>query len=121
MHGGILAGKYRRWLVEMVGQSDDRLGIVNTRPIGVACLWLGQDTSSEREGGPGENRWPCRDELPVEESDLGDVESHVLNFSVVRSFREGNLKKRIDCGVTDDPVEGLQDAPFHLSELLVIV
>jgi hypothetical protein len=105
----------------MVGQIDDRLRVVSTRPIGVACLGSGQYTSRKGEGGSGEDRWSRRYEFLVEESDLGDVQSHVLNLSIVRSFREGDLEERIDGGVTDDPVEDLQNVPLHLSEHLIAV
>jgi hypothetical protein len=43
----------------------------------------------------------------VEESNLGDVQSHVFNLGIVRSFRESDLKEGIDGGVTNHPVEGL--------------
>jgi hypothetical protein len=57
----------------------------------------------------------------VEKSNLGDVESHVLNLNIVWSFRKGDLEEGIYCCVADHPVEGLQNVPFHLSEHLVIV
>ena len=121
MHGGILAGKYRRWLVEMVGQTNDCLGVVSTRPICVACLRSGQDTSRKGEGGSGKDRWSSRDELLVEESDLGDVKSHVLNLSIVGGLRQGDLEEGIYRGVTNDPVKSLQNVPLHLGEHFIVV
>jgi len=86
MHGCILAGKYRGWLIQVVGQTDDCLRVVSTRPVGVACLGSGQDASRKGKGGSGEDGWPGGDELLVEEGNLGDVESHVLNFGIVWGF-----------------------------------
>jgi hypothetical protein len=57
----------------------------------------------------------------VEESNLGNVQGHVLNFCIVGSFGEGDLEEGIHGGVPDNPVQSLQDVPFHLSEHLVVV
>jgi hypothetical protein len=57
----------------------------------------------------------------VEESDLGDVKSHVLNLSIVGGLRQGDLEEGIYRGVTNDPVKSLQNVPLHLGEHFIVV
>jgi len=57
----------------------------------------------------------------MEKSDLGDVQGHMLDFGIVRRLGESNLEESVDSRVSNDPVEGLQNVPLHLSEHLVIV
>lgn len=57
----------------------------------------------------------------MEEGDLGHVQGHVLDFSIVGGFREGDLEEGVDSGVPNNPIECLQNVPFHLSEHLVVV
>lgn len=54
-------------------------------------------------------------------SHLGDVCSHVLHLSIGCGLGEGNLKEASHGRVTDDPVQGLQNMPFHLCEHVVVV
>jgi hypothetical protein len=57
----------------------------------------------------------------MEKSDLGDVQGHVLDFGIVWRLRQSNLEESVDSGVSNDPVEGLQNVPLHLREHFVIV
>lgn len=57
----------------------------------------------------------------MEQGNLRNVKGHVLDFGVVGSFGECNLEEGVHGWVSNNPVQGLQNVPFHLSEHLVIV
>lgn len=57
----------------------------------------------------------------MEESNLGNVQGHVLNLSIVWSLQECDLEEGIYAGVANDPVESLQNVPLHLGEHFVVI
>lgn len=57
----------------------------------------------------------------MEQGDLRDVQSHVLDLRVVRSIQDGNLKEAVHGRVSNRPAQGLQDVPLHLNEHVIII
>lgn len=55
------------------------------------------------------------------ESNLAEVGGHVLNFPVVTLLRNHELRKEVNSGVADRPLESVEDVHLHLGEHAGIV
>jgi hypothetical protein len=53
--------------------------------------------------------------------DLAEIGGHVLNFPVVTLLRNHQLREKVDSGVTNGPLEGVEDVHLHLGEHAGIV
>ena len=105
----------------MVGQAHNGLGIVGTSPfcrLGLSAL---KHTPGEGQSRSGKDGRRCGHELLMEQGNLCNIQGHVLDFGVVWSFCKSDLEKGVDGGVSNCPVQGLQNVPLHLGEHLIIV
>lgn len=107
--------------MQLLGQANKRHRVILRSPVGVARLGTVENATGQSQGSAGEVRRGLRDEVTVEQGDLQDVESHVLDLRVVGLVEDGHLEEGIHCGVADRPTEGLQNVPLHLNEHVVVV
>ena len=82
-----------------------------------------EDTTGEGKRGSSKDRWPGGDELFVEESHLTKEPSHMLEFHVTFAwlFFQSDLQESVNGGVTNNPVQSLQDVPLHLYEHILVI
>lgn len=57
----------------------------------------------------------------MKHGDFADITSHMFHLRVREGIVQGDLKKGIDSGMSDDPTKRLQYVPLHLSEHIVLV